>query len=337
MNILNTVNVSELKTTGYPLSYLKELLAHKKYQVQIYTTVLNAVIKNSDKPKENIYLIDYGSGNGLLGMFAKFCGFAKVALVDISNEFTNAAFALSKEIKIYADVIICGDLSSSEIQNNGTPDAVVGTDVIEHIYDLNAFFNTLNKLNFNLITVFTTASNNKNWFKKKKLMRLQQKDETEGWEKNNENLPYPSFRELRRKIILETIPFINKQDLEEMITQTRGLNKEDIIAACTNFITQGKKPTVLQHPTNTCDPITGSWTERLLTFDEYLLLYKTYKFKLIIENGYYNKYQRLPKGQMLMLINMLIKAIPTVGKYITPVLFLIGTPLKKTYPGANGI
>lgn len=52
--------------------------------------------------------------------------------------------------------------------------------------------------------------------------------------------------------------------LEEMVRRTRGLHYADIDEALNEWITKGVLPPLLQHPTNTCDPRTGSWSERLL-------------------------------------------------------------------------
>ncbi|MGN6439329.1 MAG: methyltransferase domain-containing protein [Agriterribacter sp.] len=324
MKILDTVNVSELKTTGYPLSYLKELLAHKKYQVQIYTSVLNAVIKNVDKPKENIYLIDYGSGNGLLGLFAKFCGFKKVMLIDMSNVFIESATELSNMVKIHPDNIICGVLETPDVKSAGIPDAVVGTDVIEHIYDLDLFFGIAKTLNNDIITVFTTASNNKNWFKRRRLMQIQRQDEWHGWERNNSNEAYPSFRQLRRVIILQELDDISDNEVELLITNTRGLNKEDIVKACAIFKQTREMPLPLPHPTNTCDPFTGSWTERLLSFKEYQRLYKKHSLQLTIYKGFYNSTTNTIKGYILAILNKVVQYSGKVGMHLSPYIILVG-------------
>lgn len=322
--LLNSLVLSEHEIAPYPLSYLQHLLTHKEYFVEIYTQVLNEAIANTNKTWDDSFLIDYGAGNGLLGLFAKFCGFRKVVLLDISEEFLHSTSVLSEKLNIKPDGIICGELKTLKIEDTDIPDIVVGTDVIEHIYDLNSFFSTLHKMNSNLVTVFTTASNDKNWLKKRKLMRIQKIDEWRGWKETEQNPGYPSFREIRHKIISETLPSLEARDLEEMITNTRGLNKPDIILACERFTREGVKPVLIKHPTNTCDPMTGSWTERLLTDKEYKLLYKTHGFDLRIKNGYYNQCQSFPKSWPAVILNCFIKTVPVLGKQISPLLLLIG-------------
>ncbi len=175
---LNEVNIQQLTIDDYPKDYLELLLENATYYVHIYAHVLNALLEKSSKQKEEIVLIDYGAGNGLLGMFAKYCGFKKVYLIDVSETFIDASKQLSKLLAIDIDGFIvgdCGGLKDALITT--TPDAIVGTDVIEHIYNLNEFFQCLKQLNDEMISVFTTASVTANFIKDRQLRKLQYNDE----------------------------------------------------------------------------------------------------------------------------------------------------------------
>src|SRR6185437_12284693 len=80
--LLSKVNIDEAGLGDYQLTYLKHLFSHKNYYLRIYSQVLNEVLDKSQKQKADIFLVDYGAGNGLLGLFAKYCGFGKVVQVD---------------------------------------------------------------------------------------------------------------------------------------------------------------------------------------------------------------------------------------------------------------
>jgi 2-polyprenyl-3-methyl-5-hydroxy-6-metoxy-1,4-benzoquinol methylase len=86
-------------------------------------------------------LVDYGAGNGLLGIFAKYCGFKKVYVNDISAIFIEASKQLAKVLDISIDGFIEGDCDKvlEFTKENDKVDAVVGTDVIEHVYRLYTF------------------------------------------------------------------------------------------------------------------------------------------------------------------------------------------------------
>ncbi|MBS1749086.1 MAG: hypothetical protein JST63_04235 [Bacteroidetes bacterium] len=324
IDTLQQLDTSALTIESYSYGYLKHLLHHKKFYLEIYRTILNYVLKNSTKKKAEMVVIDYGSGNGLLGFFAKHCGFGIVINIDISEEFCMSQLDIFKTNKLEIDEIFCGDIENFGKTSSIVPDALIGTDVIEHIYDLEKFFHVLSSINKNLITVLTTASNEKNWLKKSQLIRIQLKDEWKGNAPSGSNKEEMPFREIRRGIIKDIIGNESIHEIETLVTYTRGLNKYDIEKACKNYLIKKELPPPLQHPTNTCDPITGSWTERLLTYQDYHNLYYKYQFKLSILNGFYNTYQSFPKSLFMQLLNYFIKNFGKFGNFISPFIILVG-------------
>ena len=58
---------------------------------------------------------------------------------------------------------------------------------------------------------------------------------------------------------------------------TRGLKQEDIIKAIEEFRRSAALPNPAQG-TNTCNPLNGSWTERIGSLDEYRALLQTIRF-----------------------------------------------------------
>ena len=46
--------------------------------------------------------------------------------------------------------------------------------------------------------------------------------------------------------------------------RTRGMRRFDIRRVVTDYLRTGALPPEPSHPTNTCDPITGNWCEKLL-------------------------------------------------------------------------
>jgi 2-polyprenyl-3-methyl-5-hydroxy-6-metoxy-1,4-benzoquinol methylase len=141
---LELVVADDISAEIYIKKYLAHLLVHKTYYVAIYADVLHKLIHHSSKNKSDILLIDFGAGNGLLGIFAKFCGFKKVFLNDIDAKFIRASEKLSAQLDIKIDGYIKGDISATQAYfKNEVPDAIIGTDVIEHIYNLGIFFTSL--------------------------------------------------------------------------------------------------------------------------------------------------------------------------------------------------
>ncbi len=132
------------------------------------------------------------------------------------------------------------------------------------------------------------------------------------------------FKEIRRLIIEKTFPELTKETMDQLAINTRGLNKVDIIAAVENYLLTKKLPVLLNHPTNTCDPITGSWTERLLSINEYKDIYQKQGFTLTWHNGFYNKWQPGIKSTALKLANKTIALLGKQGNVITPFITLVG-------------
>lgn len=315
---LSRINASTLGLPEYQHSYLTRLLDHKEYFVAIYAGVLNEVLQLINKKKENIFLVDYGAGNGLLGLFAKFCGFGKIVQVDSSSSCTCSQQMLSEKLNLPIFENITGEVEELKKFVLNPPDALVATDVIEHIYDLDNFLSTIKEINKDLVTVFTTASNDKNRWKKKRLMKFQKEDEWKG------SVSEPAFRAVRTNIIKKEMPELSYSELRLLVTRTRGLHKKDILLACEKYKTDGSIPALINHLTNTCDPISGSWTERILSYNEYDKLFIKNDFSLTIKNGFYNEFRPGAKGIISKVLNRIIRLSGKNGNHFSPFIFIIG-------------
>ncbi len=326
---LSAVNIAAFPIERYPAAYLQLLISQRLYFLHIYAQVLEKVIQYSGKQKEEIILLDYGAGNGLLGMFAKHCSFKKVYSIDVNESFVQAAHLLNAALNNPVDAILTGDIDTAInfFKLHAPPDAVAGTDVIEHIYNLNVFFKSIKSLNAGIIAVFTTASVNANPFKSYTIKKLQRQDEYK-WSDpahTTGNNPYAglSFLEVRKRMIEQRFHLSNNQ-IQQLAQATRGMQERDILKAVTIFITTKKLPSLIHHPTNTCDPVTGNWTERLLTAKEYKTLYQDAGFELYIANGFYNEWQPGFKSRFLKIINSYIRFTGRSGRWISPYILLVG-------------
>jgi 2-polyprenyl-3-methyl-5-hydroxy-6-metoxy-1,4-benzoquinol methylase len=327
---LESVNANSLSLTGYPLQYLHLLLKQKAYFVRMYADVLEKALTNADRPLHRIVFMDYGAGNGLLGLFAKYCGCRKVYINDISPFFLEAAKTLANHLQIKPDGWIEGDWKACEkyFTENESPDMVAGTDVIEHIYNLDELFAGMKKINPNMVSVFTTASNTSNPLKNRSLKKLQWRDENI---ESNADHAVPGddyaglpFVETRRRMITKKFPQLKDEIIIQLAKATRGLHREDIFPAVEKYNSTGEFPKEPHHQSNTCDPVTGSWTERLLTIEEYKMIYTKAGFSLLVYNGFYNSWQQGIKRIPLSFANAIIKLLGAKGKVIAPYITLVG-------------
>ena len=272
--VLSQNKLTSHLNNDYSGRYLKHLVHNRHYYLDIYAHVFEKVLSNCNLNRENMTIIDYGAGNGLMGLFAKYCGFGKVIINEIDKTFLLASQSLAKKLSINIDKFIEGDISVVKRETTELkPDAIVATDVIEHIYCLDDFFSTLKSINPNITSVFTTGSNPANYFKVKKLRQLQVKDEFEGGSPDDFTLfghePHKAYFDIRKDIIREQL--INETDdlLNQFASKTRGLQKKDILSAIEMYRKTGMMPKTPVEQFNTCHPETGSWTERILNLNEY--------------------------------------------------------------------
>ncbi|MEP7164891.1 MAG: 50S ribosomal protein L11 methyltransferase [Ferruginibacter sp.] len=323
---LELVIIDDISAALYCKKYLAHLLQYKKYYLAIYADVLNKLIRQSTQKKENILLIDFGAGNGLLGIFAKYCGFKKVFVNDIDEKFVQASRKLAAQLHVEIDGYITGDIITVQSYfADEIPAAIVGTDVIEHIYDLGVFYKTIRQINPLMISVFTTASNPANYFKVRALQKIQLKDELEGGSPDDHALfgesPLQPFLKMREEIIGKYARNMTDVEILALAKATRGMVQEDIRSSVETYMASGKMP-VPASDTNTCNPLNGSWTERILSLDTYISLYADAGFTCKFYAGFYNDYEQ---GLMNFVKKLLNAGITTLGKKISPYIVLVGT------------
>jgi 2-polyprenyl-3-methyl-5-hydroxy-6-metoxy-1,4-benzoquinol methylase len=334
VNILNTVRVKDVTNDAYAQAYLQTLLQHKLHYLHIYAVVLEKAF--AARNTTNVALLDFGTGNGLLALFAKFCGVKKVYASDLSNSFLQAAQQLSTQLNLPIEGWILGNEEQLFTYfSNKELNMVIGTDVIEHVYNLDMLFNTFNSINRNIITVFTTASVAENPIKSKQLKQLQLKDELEdsnAFQMAVENeFAGVCFLEVRKKIIQQYNNNLSNDIVMLLAKKTRGLKKDDIEKTVDDYIQKNILPVEINHPTNTCDPITGSWTERLLTIQEYKKLHLRHDKILLVHNGFYNSSEKGLKNMIAGILNLIISIAGSLAIIITPFIILEGIPKKSTF------
>jgi 2-polyprenyl-3-methyl-5-hydroxy-6-metoxy-1,4-benzoquinol methylase len=336
-NKLNNITSESLGIEGYPGAYLDHILTHFNYYSSIYSYVIKLATEAIQKPVSELTVLDFGTGNGMLAMFAKQFGFKKVWASDISPDFLNAARKVSQAAKIHIDGFIEGDeqaLLNWFSEEGVRPDIVLGTDVIEHIYNLDSFFAVLKKLNPQMVHVFTTASNPHNYFKVKELRKLQYKDEYVGYTGQEENISFhnaqgaESFLSQREKIIKSGFSNLPDDIVAQLAKATRGLVKRDIVSAVNNYLITAKLPQAPADPHLVCDPETGSWTERVSAINTYKELYKGNGFSFQYFNGFYNaKSGGGIKSISARLMNSVFCANRYWGKYFSPFIVFRGKGL----------
>lgn len=326
---LSTIKVEQIDALPYPLEYAKHTLQHKEYYTSIYAKCLQQVYSN------NIFLekdtiVDFGCGNGFLALFTAFCGCKNVVAIEVREEFISVAKQLQQQLKLSHITWLVGNeyTLAQYFKDKPKPATLIATDVIEHIYNLNQFFVCLRELQLQNL-VFTTGSVYDNFFKRKQLYRLMYRDENisntpmhVSINSKYGSLPYVKVRGL---LIQELYPKLEPEVCQQLAKNTRGLNQTDIIKAVDKYLYTQQLPKPINHPYNTCDPITGSFTERMLTIKEYKTLFTQYGYSLSIINGSYNSFGSGRKKLFLKMLNKFIALFPKhyVSRCVSVSIYLV--------------
>ncbi|QEC58322.1 class I SAM-dependent methyltransferase [Flavisolibacter ginsenosidimutans] len=332
------ININDTGIKGYPLVYAEHLLDHLDYYASIYEQMFALAVKAAQKPPASLTVLDFGCGNGFLGMFAKIYGFKKVWLCDRSAEFLVASEKTAAAAGIDINGFIEGDAEAVNryfAQTGERPDIILASDVIEHIYDLDEFFRHLHSLNPSLISVFTTASNPFNVIKTRSLHKMQYRDEWIGYadltkeECEQKGCSPLSFLEQRKQIIRQNFPQLTEQAVSALAQETRGKELKEIISSVQDYVDSGTMPVPPVDPYWVCDPYTGSWTERILPLQVYRKTFRQHGYSLSCFNGFYNPFSsKLIKKVAIAYVNGLIKRTNKIGRYIAPYIVLVGVPAK---------
>ncbi|MBR4804146.1 MAG: SAM-dependent methyltransferase, partial [Bacteroidales bacterium] len=127
----------------------------------------------------------------------------------------------------------------------------------------------------------------------------------------------PNFYTLRRDYIRSQYPDFDENTLNSWASATRGLVFDDIEA-----VVDGEKPLPSVDGYNTCDPRTGSWTERVLPLSEYRRLLAKHQRILRVENGFYDTHRAQPQKMFRAALNVIIRLLPHLGRSFAPFIFL---------------
>ena len=298
---LRNINVDELPVSEYSKGALLRVLNASEYYLEIYRNSLEKVLTMCDMSPDEMTIVDFGGGHGLLSILAKKLGFERAIYVDYNADALQTARLMSERLGASPDVMLQGDAGVLQqwCESNGVkPNALLAMDVIEHIYVLDEFFAELHTISDRLKMIFTTASTPFNKRVERKLRRAMQEDEL-GTETRK------GFWQKRRDYIQELHSDMSEHELDYWADNTRGLKYEDVARAV-----ESQSPNLLLDPDNTCDPATGSWTERILPIDDYRQLLMPYGFTLTVLPGHYNEHRNGGKKMLSRWYNQSIEKAP---------------------------
>ncbi len=314
------VDYTNLPISDYNKRYIAKLYPALSYYMKIYTDCLLKGIKVIHLDPADIVLVDYGGGSGFLSILAKEVGIGRVIYIDLNPLSVDTVKTFKKEIGTGPDEILCG--SSDVLAEWCTirkikPHLLIATDLIEHIYHLQSFFNDLHKVNDQMAMIFTTGSTPYNPIVKRRLHKYMSACETG-------QAVLPNYYTKRKTFIKEHYPNLFDEQIDVWSECTRGLIYEDIRKA----IDDNRLP-IPDDKHNTCDPETGNWTERILPIKTYKSILAPYNYKVRVAKGYFNTRRENPFSRLISkCINCFIKISGPVGLFFAPFIFLLCIPDK---------
>lgn len=324
---MKKIDVDSLSISEYNKHYLKKYLQFVDFYLVQYVQLFINVIENIDKPVNESTFVDYGGGTGVLSYLAKYIGFKNVIYIDIYDVSCKDAKIISKALDIEIERFVVGDIKNIiEISRSTKIDVICSMDVFEHIYDWKDWFLQSKKVKNNPLIIFKTGANPSNPFINAKLKNNQNKAEltgyniVEGWKSRDKA---ESFLEIRKQIISKKYPNLNNQEVQYLSKVSRGLVFDDIILLVDNYLKNGNVSYKNNHPTNTCDPYTGNWDERLVYKKELNSFLNENNFRVDVVNGLYSKYPSLIKNIFVYIFNAIIFLSNKKSLFLSPTYTLI--------------
>jgi len=330
-NIFLRIGKVDLRKAGLTvdsINCLEKYIKEYSYYKCIYSGLFNRAINKLRKPVDESTFVDYGGGTGILSLLALEAGFKTVIYIDIHESSVTDSRIISEIADLHADYKICGDIHDLKniIESKDiNPDIICSMDVLEHIYDLDIWISTLAGIKKKFSVLFMTGANARNPYIAAGIRKLHFVAEYRGCERNirkGDVYIDCSNLEEREKIIKAGFAVLDSKLISWLAKMTRGLRKVDIEQSVKNYLVTGHIELKEHLSTNTCDPYTGSWTERLIEPSYLKNIAERYGMKISFSNSLYcySGRKMLNVGKFLM--NIILRIAGRGNLFFSPSLIV---------------
>jgi 2-polyprenyl-3-methyl-5-hydroxy-6-metoxy-1,4-benzoquinol methylase len=313
---LRALDLSGLSISEYNRAYLRNHhIPSLRSTLQKYAYILGRALSTSPKSVAESTVVDYGGGAGVMAMLAKAAGVKAVIYNDIYDVSCRDARIVADAVGFTADHYVqgeLGDLRAYLSRVNVVPDVIVSYDVIEHIYDIEPFFDELPSLNPKGLSIFmASGANERNAAIKRSISARQHIVENVGRENHaahKQRDTTTAYRAVRAGIVRSAVPRLSEDDVAVLAERTRGYIEKDIIAAAKRFAADGRLPQPTSHPTNTCDPLTGNWEEHFMDPESLAKIVRRRGLQARVVPGYWGTPRSSSKRFIAPVLNTAITA-----------------------------
>jgi 2-polyprenyl-3-methyl-5-hydroxy-6-metoxy-1,4-benzoquinol methylase len=311
--------------SAYLQGKLKEVGPTLQRNVFVLAWALTPLLQSMEMSR--VVMVDYGAGVGDLSLLAKEVGVGTVVYTDIYDVMCRDARHIARSVGLEANHYVAGEVNvllKFLQEKRWSCGAMVSYDVLEHMYDLEEFLMKVPGLSSgHLVLAMASSANPKNPLIARRLKKLQRKMEFHGTVRKEGEDPRDTplaYRPLRRALIAERAGGLSPEAIDLLTLRTRGMRLFDIEQALETYKGTGMLPPAPEHPTNTCDPFTGNWCERLLDPWTVAGKLRDLGFSARVLPGYYGSHgggSRLRRGARLG-ANMAIRALGVQGLPVAP-------------------
>jgi hypothetical protein len=263
------LNLAGSGLSEHTMKYISRYQKESRFFIGAYSQLLETVLQSAPKSKEETVFADYGGGCGILSFIAIEAGFGKVICIDNFETVLNDARKLGQLLGYRIDRYVNGEekeLVSTLPEMLAQTSVICSFDVIEHIYNHEEWIRTVMR-DAERVVIFHTSANPYNPFIVRRLKKIHFTAEYIGCADNiriGNSFSNESFLSERARIIQRNFPQLSGENIMELAECTRGLKEDKILEATAQHINNETISYKPDHETNTCDPYTGNWAERLI-------------------------------------------------------------------------
>jgi 2-polyprenyl-3-methyl-5-hydroxy-6-metoxy-1,4-benzoquinol methylase len=321
---LKDLRLQELEISDYQKNYLGNYLRRLHYGMETGIFILSHVFDGLQKRPENSILLDHGAGSGILSLLAKAAGVGKVVYEDIYDISCQDAATIGRALDLEADYYLHGDEEAIKVyfrQLDG-PDVIISRNVIEHVYRPESLVHTIAGLHSHPMQIFFATTANKhnpavNLYTRRLHHRVEKQGFHSRWDKGSD--ARKPMLEIRSAMIGDMAPELDEHVIKELAIHTRGLIRPAIQMAVEEYRSHGKLPPMLSDPSNTCDPETGNWAERLTSISEYRDIFEENEFQFHCIPGFYDTHYTSALANLLATcLNPCIRLLGSKGVKLSP-------------------
>ena len=314
---LKALPVQELGMPGHCLDYFLKSHHHRLFfSVETSAHLLYRSLNKYGKVPEDVVVMDYGAGVGSLYLLAKMIG-CHVVYNDLLEDWRISAELIANACGVQIDEYIVGDIDTTLdvlATKNISCNIITSRNVIEHIYKLEDFYNSIYTWQPRASVFSSTTANYYNPASHIQHIRWHRKCERR-------------YVKERAALIKNTIPDINAENERKLARATRGLAMDELQTAIHTF-KKGVFPVPTRFYTNTCDPSNGVWAEHLLKFPQYIHAINEKHFKITFQPGFWDThYANSLKSAMGKAFNKIITKGGKKAFRLAPFLYVIAEPL----------